>query len=645
MPTTADATSFAAFSSSSSALDRQLEVIPDALGILVKSGWYSIWIPTTESEVNRSPYAKMVGGDGERWMDINLLVSAHSTDAQDESYGFEAPEIVEQSGSEVTVVLPQRSAVWKSRALRLRCTPEVIELSVIVLGQGALDDVVLFGGSAVMRSGATGVYRSRIEFASVFAPVPTEPVAFVRPARSAAVLGVVGDADPGRLNAIFSPPPLALGFGRELPADATDLPGGDWLGLSVREAVDRLTFTTMRYEPLDGGFSVRLSYEGHTSVDGAWESPTLVLRPASSAVGVIEDHRQDLITHGLAPQSPRHPAAAWWDEPMFCGWGAQCARSMHQLRHAAHPSDPVEPEDADEESVVVLLAPQFAREGVYNQFLEHLQRNDIDPGTIVVDDRWQAEYGAATVDVEHWPDLKGWIADRHTEGRKVLLWWKAWDPEGLPADECVTDPFGSAVSVDPGNPAYLARLRSIVKGLLSPEGLDADGFKVDFTQRAPSGRGLRAATGSQGTWGVASLHRLLETLYSASKEAKADSLVITHAIHPSFGDVSDMVRLNDVLEKDVTGAYVPVADQLAVRHAIAVAALPEHRIDTDQWPMPNRGEWLSYTRAQHSLGVPALYYLESIDRSGEPIEAEHLAVVAETWREYRADLASRAESR
>ena len=43
--------------------------------------------------------------------------------------------------------------------------------------------------------------------------------------------------------------------------------------------------------------------------------------------------------------------------------------------------------------------------------------------------------------------------------------------------------------------------------------------------------------------------------------------------------------------------------------------------------------------AQVSKGVPALYYLESIDRSGEHVHPEDLERVAATWREYRETLA------
>src|SRR5699024_8278723 len=143
----------------------------------------------------------------------------------------------------------------------------------------------------------------------------------------------------------------------------------------------------------------------------------------------------------------------------------------------------------------VRSAPALAREDVYDEFLDRLAEFDLDPGTIVIDDRWQREYGAATVDEDHWPDLRGWIDARHAEGRKVLLWWKAWDAEGIPAEECVRNAAGEPVSVDPGNHAYRDRLAGIIRHLLSPEGLDADGFKIDFTQRGPSGESLSGTPG------------------------------------------------------------------------------------------------------------------------------------------------------
>jgi hypothetical protein len=175
-------------------------------------------------------------------------------------------------------------------------------------------------------------------------------------------------------------------------------------------------------------------------------------------------------------------------------------------------------------------------------------------------------------------------------------------------------------------------LAAAVGWALGPGGLDADGFKVDFTQRTPSGQGLRHA-GPE--WGLAALHRLLATLYQAAKAAKPDALVVTHAVNPLFADVTDMVRLNDVLARDSLGRPAAPRQQLEFRARVVRHTLPGWPVDTDQWPMPDKAAWLDYSRAQPAWGVPALYYVDSVDNSGELIDGADLRQVAAVWEGYR----------
>lgn len=576
--------------------------------LLVTTDAYTLELAAEGELLSRNPVARLKDAQGRDWSQLSLLGAAHTAAARDETLAVGAPTVrVVDDG--LIIEVSARSTLWAQRWVEVHCHPERIVMAMTVVGGGRLDEVVLLGGEGVMPNGACGTFRSSIGFRSVLVPVPTEPVAFVRPAESGAQLGIVGDASPGRLHGIFSPPPLVLGLGREETTDPTTPAGGDWWALSVREAVAKLTFTTMRYEPLDGGFLLRFAYEGHTTVTGRWTSPALVFEPVADAWASIDAHRADLQRHGHAPQSPRE--VSWWRQPMFCGWGAQAARAVVDGLHPAS---------------------TFATQEVYDDFLGILEAAGVRPGTVVVDDQWQTAYGTGEVDISRWPDLKGWIAGQHALGRKVLLWWKAWDAQGLPAAECITDPTGRPVATDPHSPAYQERLRSTIAYLLGSDGLDADGLKVDFTQRAPSGRWL---TGADGPWGIAGLHVLLEHIMSAAHAAKDDALVITHAVHPSFADVGDMVRTNDVLERDVTGAPVSQARQVRVRADIVRRSQPGVLIDTDQWPMPNRAAWLDYSDAQAQLGVPALYYVERIDNSGEKIEARDLERIATGWKEYR----------
>ncbi|MFL6079877.1 MAG: hypothetical protein ACJ714_08105 [Ornithinibacter sp.] len=573
--------------------------------------------------------AALSDADGIPWLELALLGDAHRTDGRDQSYDVQRARL-ERHPQGLEVIVSSGSAVWGSKSVRLACCRDRVELSVhVALPPGAapapLSEVTLLGGRAVLGSGACGTFRSAAGFAAYFSPSPAEPVQVVRPAGIPSTLGVVGDASPGRLNAVFSPPPLCWVLGRTLPTSASDVPPGPWLGMSLEAPVERLTFTTAAYEPLDGGFLLRLDYDGHTTVSREFSSPVLVLRPAASPAEALERYREALQARGWAPPSARaQDQPAWWSRPIFCGWGAQCARAA-----GATQDRPAGGRDA----ATVTRAGDLARQDVYDELLATLARAGVDPGTVVIDDRWQAQYGTATVDDTKWPDLRGWIAMQHRAGRRVLLWWKAWDPEGLPAEECVTDPWGRPVAVDVNSPAYGTRLASTVRLLLGRDGFDADGFKVDFTQRAPSGESLR---GVAGPWGIAGVHALLGALHRAAKAAKPDALVVTQTPHPSFADVCDMVRLNDVLERAPDGTHVDVVDQLRFRAGVARAALPGHLVDTDQWPMPSRVQWQAYTAAQGLLGVPALYYVEGIDTSGEPLTRKDLVMVARTWARYEA---------
>ena len=588
------------------------------------------------------PRAILADRDGRIWSHLSLLASLDRTDVRDESYAIGVPEVVGPDHLGAVVVRTRaRTPAWDEKEVSLHCTDEEVSVTATVRGTGTLATTTLLGGHAVLGSGAGGEFWSSVEYGCVYSPGPAEPVQVVRPASSPVSLGVVGDGGPGRLHGIFSPPPLFLAFGRgPAPAAPTAVPDDAWLALSARVAARDATFTQLRYRALDGGFRIELDYDGHTRVAGRFTTPNLVLRRVLDPRTGIAQHRSALVRRGLVQDTPLHAPARWWREPLFCGWGAQAALAPVPGATPRHPVflaelPPAVPPPGP-------TAQEMSRADVYDGLLARLAAHGVVPGTVVVDDAWQSSYGLGRPDRERWADLRAWVAARHAQGQRVLLWWKAWDPEGVPAAECVTDPDGRPVAVDPGNPAYRERLTAIVTRLLSRRGVDADGLKVDFTQRAPAGALLHAWTDDhpqeRPVWGVAGLHALLRTVYRAAKAAKPDALVVAHATAAGFGDVCDMVRTNDLLERDVHGGLVPPTDQLRARLDVVRASLPYHLVDTDQWPMPDRASWRDYVRVQAELGVPSLYYVEGLDRSPEQLDDEDLAYVAKTWEAYRASL-------
>ncbi|TDD27083.1 hypothetical protein E1218_11535 [Kribbella turkmenica] len=527
---------------------------------------------------------------------LRLFASLDTVGGFDESYGDIAVDVAE-SAEGLVVTATARSTVWDSRVTTTRFLPDRIETSTTVTGQGRLTDVHLLGGRRTPR----GFLPSGSGLQQVYSPNPDHPTRVMRDALETATISVCGEgSEPGIERWLFTPSPWCF-------AAAVD---EQWLGMSVVAPVADQTFTSYHYLPVTGGFSLRLDYEGQTVVDEPFSTPLLVVHlGGESAEDVLVRHRSLLDTHGVVPQ--RNVADAdWWHGTIFCGWGAQCAVGARTAQ-----------------------APQpLATEANYDRFLETLAGQGIVPETIVIDDKWQASYATCRPDPAKWDDLKGWIARRHAAGQRVLLWWKAWDEEGATADACVTDAGGNPVGLDPDSPACVALITEAVEYMLGD--LDADGFKIDFTARTPSGSSLRH---SGPRWGAALLHEQLRLVYATAKRVKPDALVVTHTPNPAFLDVTDVIRLNDVLRDD-TAVPGYVARHMVYRAGVVKAVCPELGIDTDGWMMPSHAEWLEYVRMQGGLGVPALYYVDGTDTDRHDFGPEDFDAIRDSWDRYRAAL-------
>jgi hypothetical protein len=494
--------------------------------------------------------------------------------------------------------------------VRLVCAEDELRFDTTVTGAGRLDVVRLLGGrySGNPRWGG-GRFHSRWPAQTLFDPSPDDPRRIVAPAAEPATIGAVGGALPGRGHWFFTPASLLFAGHAERDADPHSAAG--WTTLEVLASIDVATFSEVRYAPFLGGWSLELAYDGETVVDGTFTTPAIALRlDVADPYQALADHAERLRMRGMAPR-PTRDRAGWWTRPIFCGWGEQCRTARLE---GGHPTE-------------------YATQARYDAWLTILADRDIRPGTIVVDDRWQTTYGRNEPDPARWPDLRAWVADRHRDDQRVLLWWKAWDPEGLPADACISDGRGRSIAADPTSPSYRALVTDRLADLLGADGVDADGLKVDFTAQTPAGPGGRRIGAA---WGIALLHELLALLHGAAKAAKRDALVITHAASPLFADVTDMVRLNDLMRLDDPDPLVEAVPQMTHRARVAGAIEPGMLIDTDDWCMPSRAEWRRYLAAKPSLGVPALYYATGIDWSEEPFRDEDYAAIRATWAAWEA---------
>ncbi len=544
---------------------------------------YSLLLPEDR------PFALLRDPRGNRLADLFIPSSIHTLEGLDDTVALHPWQIEEQS--DMTLLsMEAHSSHWQRKTYRLRCLPDRLTCEIEVTGSGRLTRACYFGGysSAQLRWGS-GFFVSGQAFRQGWTPEPNAREAQEFPPSAGMTIDLTGVPLPGRDDWFFTPPPFCLAF---------QLPYG-WLGLGVEAAPGAYRFTEYTYHGRPEAFYLSLNYEGHTAVEGTYRLPTLSFDFGSNPFEVLAAH-----LHAVAqPFRPPPARPSWWSAPIFCGWGAQCARAAQENGRA----------------------PDYARQSEYENFLHALDSQGITPGTIVIDDKWQQTYGSNQVDPEKWPDLRGFIREQHARDRKVLLWLKAWDPEGLPAAECIVNAADRPIAADPTYPDFIIRQLQTIATLLSPAGYDADGFKIDFTARIPAGPGIQSCGD---LWGLELMRAWLELIYKAAKSVKSQALIMTHTPHPYLSDLIDMVRLNDM---NPDRALEPA---MLTRARVAALACPNALIDTDNWPIGSRAGWRRYLALQPRLGIPSLYYAGALD-SGETLTADDLSALQGAWTAYR----------
>lgn len=534
------------------------------------------------------PRASLLDPEGQLLAELFLLFSCHSDAGRDVSTRMEPWQVEEIPGG-YALKTTADSSVWQQKNICLTLLEDRISQEAEVQGQGSIFDVELLSGyyTGSNRRWGNARFYSAFHVDSLFNPEPSRSEQYHVSPLQRSLIDLTGVPIPGRDHWFFTPVPFCFVLCR----------GQVCLGLGVQAQPGHNRFTEMEYTGGEGQGLI-LRYEGYTRADGSYQLPRVQLLFGGDEYQVLGR---------FASLEPRIPHSrqrfSWWEQPIFCGWGAQCAQSGRLQQPA----------------------PALATQAFYQQLDDALDEKNLHPGILVIDDKWQASYGLNDVDEEKWPDMKGFIRSMHQKGRKVLLWLKAWDPEGVDPGLCIVDWQGNPQAIDPENPEYLALFRQRVKQLLSPEGLNADGFKIDFTARIPSCPGNR---GHGDSWGLELMRAYLSMVFDAAKEAKADALVMCHCPHPYLEDKLDMIRLNDIN----TGR--PVLPQMEHRARLVKAVLPDVLIDTDNWPMPDKQAWLDYTRLQPSLGVPSLYYLWHMDDKEQVITQEDLELVRASWKEW-----------
>jgi len=409
-------------------------------------------------------------------------------------------------------------------------------------------------------------------------------------------------------------------------------PGREWLTFGL--AVDPGEHHFSEYEYLGGDdFALNLNCWGAPRICGYYRTPRMVMVSGVTAKDAVAKYVRVLRDSGLVPGISREQAT-WWQRPIVCGWGHQCYQAdLFRIR-----SPPERPAD----NAAYMLSTQTN----YRDLVERFDASDLPWGTLIIDARWFQAGGLKNVDAGRWPDLRGFIDMLHRDGKRVLLWWGPWDPDGISADQCVrflpadgpgrqnrpgrlakfgAPAPGRKLAVDITLPEVQLRIREQIRVLLGEFG--ADGLKVDHLSAAPGIYGMAFPDASSGLFGVEAAYKCMALLYETAKDVKPDALIIGQSPNPYFADVQDMLRLGDVYAHRQDS----VAAEMSFRAEMARAADPSWLIDADGWPMPSLTAFREYVEVQPGLGVPSLYYATHLDTTGEALTEADFALIRRAW--------------
>lgn len=559
---------------------------------------------------------------GRLLLDVPLDPQIDVLGSRDDATVVQSVEVT-RGKDEIRATLSYSSAVWAAKVVHVSITANTVTYRVEVTGNDLriTDARLLASTTAPGRTLAVDVYVPRFDWFEAQVRIPT-------------------DADDTlAAQQWLSPPPLVYVFGS----------GAESFWVAAAPRPGAFTMHSFDYTGSQG-VSFRLTYEGHTRVDGTYSLPEVVIGfgdgDGNAGVRAAVGH---LRATGRLPEPSPRPIPAWWREPIFCGWGQM--RFDYRRDHAGH------------ENGTFINVTSYCTELRYRNYLAALDEAGVDPGTIVIDMGWAKDPALGLPDPDRWGDMRAFIDEQHARGRRVLLWYAPVVHQGLPTEACMTLD-GVPVAPDPTSAAYASILAEQVRLMISPDPgcLDADGFKIDFTQCVASesgrfvsriphfgglinetdesllyprlGEGRDTLISTRGeAWGIELIRLHLELLHGAAHRIKPDAMIMSHAANPYLEDVIDVLRLNDL-----DGDCDDVLGVMGNRAELARICSPNWLIDTDDDLMIDRRRWLAYAELQPLLGIPDTYYATGIAHSQERLTGEDHARLRQIWDRYRRGL-------
>jgi len=316
----------------------------------------------------------------------------------------------------------------------------------------------------------------------------------------------------------------AKGAMRELLSDAyccglADLPAGD-VFFETRNG---------RHSPI---VVVRSDLWGHARGPGRMElGATWYFTTGATYRQAIRNYYLGLVNAGVIAKKQNTPAKnAVVTAPQFNTWGAQVAAN----RSSGSFDEPF-------------------LESVY----QGMRAAGMKPGMIVLDDKWEGEYGLLEHSAERFPDFAKTLARFRADGLRVGMWaafMRCENPSrlGLTVDHMLHEPGGKPVFIGPrpggyylfdvSQPEVQRLLSTLAKKYVRR--YKPDLVKFDFGYELPA---ISAAAPKDTRWaGERLLQKGLDVVVRSMKEEKPDLVIMYYCLSPLFTEYFDLHSPDDM---------------------------------------------------------------------------------------------------
>ncbi|MBN2090508.1 alpha-galactosidase, partial [candidate division KSB1 bacterium] len=260
---------------------------------------------------------------------------------------------------------------------------------------------------------------------------------------------------------------------------------GHWLGVGTLEIPDSQWGLNMTFE--NGRAVTDFYYGGSLRIKSSYSLPKISFFEGSDKLSTCKSYIRRLYESGLARHNQQWDAS--WAGPIYCFFSDQ----MYEYQ-----TDRTTPDMEGE----MTMTQNYCNENFLKTCLDFLIEKSINYKIIIMDYGWFVNNGDWTPNTQRFKDLKATIKQLQSMGKKVLLWYSPYFLAGnTPTYQNNPD---IVVNKKEGGKFFIMRFRTEkyyqsdythpgmreaalkdIQFLLSPEGLDADGIKVDCTHQPP----------------------------------------------------------------------------------------------------------------------------------------------------------------